>query len=161
MGFARPPAQLTNRSFSWCRCRANVAHVRQSGPDSGLGLQAKPLKTFEGVPFSLGIGSPCAGYPPPRCGGVCLPLSLGVFGSLFLWVCGSVSPHTLSLSVAHPARFSQLHVCGPVQSTAFVCRFMFDPLSAWRISWDLYRPSPEPSTLNHPSPEPRILNPDP
>jgi len=33
----------------WClasRCRANVAHTRQSGPDYGLGIQVKVLITF-------------------------------------------------------------------------------------------------------------------
>jgi len=28
------------------RCRENVAHVRQSRPDSGLGFQVKVLNTF-------------------------------------------------------------------------------------------------------------------
>ena len=28
------------------RCRANVAHIRQSMPDSGLGVQVKVLKVF-------------------------------------------------------------------------------------------------------------------
>ena len=32
------------------RCRANPAHTRQSGPDSGLGLQVKVLETFPVVP---------------------------------------------------------------------------------------------------------------
>ena len=40
------------------RCRANVAHVRQSRPDSGLGFQVKVLNTLQGVPFSLGSGQP-------------------------------------------------------------------------------------------------------
>ena len=38
--------------------RANMAHIRQSRPDSGLGFQANALKTVEGVPFSLGSGHP-------------------------------------------------------------------------------------------------------
>ena len=29
------------------RCRANMAHIRQSGPDYGLGFQVKFRKTFE------------------------------------------------------------------------------------------------------------------
>ena len=33
------------------RFQANMAHVR---PDSGLGSQVKVLKTFQGVPSSLG-----------------------------------------------------------------------------------------------------------
>ena len=33
-----------------------MAQIRQSGPDYGLGLQIKVLKTFEGVPSSLGSG---------------------------------------------------------------------------------------------------------
>ena len=39
------------------RCRANMdmAHIRQSRPDSGLGFQVKFLKTFN-VPSSLGSG---------------------------------------------------------------------------------------------------------
>ena len=39
------------------RCLANIAHVRQSGPDSGLGFQVKGLKTFSGVSASLGSGT--------------------------------------------------------------------------------------------------------
>ena len=37
------------------RCRANMAHVRQAGPDSGLGFQVKVLKN-QIVPSSLGSG---------------------------------------------------------------------------------------------------------
>ena len=32
----------------------NMAHIRQSRPDSGLGFQAKVLETFSAVPSSLG-----------------------------------------------------------------------------------------------------------
>ena len=39
-----------------CRCRATMAHVRQSRPDSGTGFQAKVLKTFQVAPSSLGSG---------------------------------------------------------------------------------------------------------
>jgi hypothetical protein len=35
-------------------CRANM--IRQSRPDSGLDLEVKVLKIFEGVPSSLGRG---------------------------------------------------------------------------------------------------------
>jgi len=38
------------------RCRASMAHIRQSRPDSGLGFQANVLKPFKGVPSSLGSG---------------------------------------------------------------------------------------------------------
>ena len=31
-----------------------MAHIRQSRPDSGLGFQVKPIKTFQNVPSSLG-----------------------------------------------------------------------------------------------------------
>ena len=34
-------------------CRANVAHIRQSWPDSGLGVQVKVLEAFSVVPSSL------------------------------------------------------------------------------------------------------------
>jgi hypothetical protein len=33
---------------------ANLAHIRQSRPDSGLGFQVKVLQTFQVVPSSLG-----------------------------------------------------------------------------------------------------------
>jgi len=39
--------------------RANMAHERQSRPDCGLGFEATVLKTFQGVPSSLGIGPAC------------------------------------------------------------------------------------------------------
>jgi len=35
-------------------CRANMAHIRQSRPDSGPGFQVTVLKTFRVVPSSLG-----------------------------------------------------------------------------------------------------------
>jgi hypothetical protein len=38
------------------RCRANMAHIRQSRPDYGLGFQAKVRKTFKAVLSSLGSG---------------------------------------------------------------------------------------------------------
>ena len=50
MSQARPPSTS---------CRANMAHTRQSRPDSGLRFQAKALKTFEGDPFLLGGGTLC------------------------------------------------------------------------------------------------------
>ena len=40
------------------RCRANMAHIRQSRPDSGLGFQVKILTPFHVVPSSLGSGFP-------------------------------------------------------------------------------------------------------
>ena len=38
------------------RCRANMAHIRQSMPDSGLGFQVKVRITFQVIPSSLGSG---------------------------------------------------------------------------------------------------------
>ena len=38
------------------RCQANVAHIRQPRPDSGLGVQVKVLQTLQVVPSSLGSG---------------------------------------------------------------------------------------------------------
>ena len=38
------------------RRRANMAHIRQSRPDSGLGVQVKVLETFQIVPSSLRSG---------------------------------------------------------------------------------------------------------
>jgi len=38
------------------RCRANMAHVRQSRPDSGIGFQVKVPEMFQVVPCSLGSG---------------------------------------------------------------------------------------------------------
>jgi len=40
--------------YSGARCRANVAHVRQSRPDPGLDFQVNVLETCCGVPSSLG-----------------------------------------------------------------------------------------------------------
>ena len=47
--------------FAGCRSlppmsRANMAHTRQSRPDSGLGFQVKDLKPFSIVPSSLERG---------------------------------------------------------------------------------------------------------
>ena len=46
------------------RSRANMAHVRQSRPDSGLDFQAKVIKTFKGVPSSL-ESDRCDSRPEP------------------------------------------------------------------------------------------------
>jgi len=43
-----------NDRCSCVRCRANMAHMRQSRPDSGLGFQVKVLETFELASSSLG-----------------------------------------------------------------------------------------------------------
>ena len=37
-------------------CRVNMAYIRQSRPDSGLGFQVEFLETLHGVPSSLGSG---------------------------------------------------------------------------------------------------------
>ena len=37
------------------RCQANMAQVRQSRPDSGLGMQVNGLRQIDAVPFSLQI----------------------------------------------------------------------------------------------------------
>ena len=55
-----------------CVWRANMAHTRQSRPDSGLGLQLKVLKTFEFVLSSRESG---VGRHPPGVGGNLLNLS--------------------------------------------------------------------------------------
>ena len=39
------------------RYRANIAHVRQSRPDPGLGLLVKFIKIFQVVAYSVGGGS--------------------------------------------------------------------------------------------------------
>jgi hypothetical protein len=39
------------------RFRANIAHTRQSRPDSGLGFQVKFFEMFQGVSSSLGSGA--------------------------------------------------------------------------------------------------------
>jgi len=39
-----------------CRCRENMAHMRPSRPDSGLGFPGKVLETFQVVPVPLGSG---------------------------------------------------------------------------------------------------------
>ena len=44
------------------RCRANMPHVRQSRPDSGLGVQAKVLEPFSVVPSLLGSGTRASGF---------------------------------------------------------------------------------------------------
>jgi len=48
----------SRRGTASLRRRANMAHIRQSRPDSVLDIQVKVLKTFEVVPSSLGSGEP-------------------------------------------------------------------------------------------------------
>jgi hypothetical protein len=43
-------------------CRANMAHVRQSRPDSGLDVQALVLESIQVVPFSLESGQQVPGF---------------------------------------------------------------------------------------------------
>ena len=45
-----------NASTRTIRCPANMEHVRQSRPDSGLDLEVEDLKTIPFVPFSLNRG---------------------------------------------------------------------------------------------------------
>ena len=42
--------------FAHLRESRYLAHIRQSKPDSGVGVQVKVLKTCQGVPSSLGSG---------------------------------------------------------------------------------------------------------
>jgi len=51
----RTAAELHKVTPPGC-CGANMAHIRQSRPDPGLGVQVKLLTTLEVVLFSLGRG---------------------------------------------------------------------------------------------------------
>ena len=53
---ARPFHRCDPSSLVPDRCRANMAHVRQSRPESSLGFQVTVLKPCEVVPSSLGSG---------------------------------------------------------------------------------------------------------
>ena len=44
----------TVQGYERSRCRENMAHIRQSRPDYGLGFQGKVLKPSQDVPSSLG-----------------------------------------------------------------------------------------------------------
>ena len=52
------PSQHEMPENSERRCRASMAHIRQSTPDFGLGRQVKVAETFQLVPSSLGSGRP-------------------------------------------------------------------------------------------------------
>ena len=56
--FSTPPcfcAATRTVIVKFChRCQANMAHIRQSRPDSGNGFQVQVHQPFEVVPFSLG-----------------------------------------------------------------------------------------------------------
>ena len=51
-GVSAPGARVSIRG----RCRANMAYIRQSRPDSGLGFQVKVVEAFQLVLSSLGSG---------------------------------------------------------------------------------------------------------
>jgi hypothetical protein len=53
------------------RCRANSAHIRQSGPESGPGFQVKQLKTLKLFPFRS-----LRAINTPFCDGSCFALRL-------------------------------------------------------------------------------------
>jgi len=57
-GFARDAWTSKELLVLSTRGRANMAHIRQPRPGSGLGFQTKALKNFEGVPSSLGSRAP-------------------------------------------------------------------------------------------------------
>ena len=42
--------------FAPIRCRANLAHTRQSGPEYGPSFQVQDFKTLQVVPPSIGSG---------------------------------------------------------------------------------------------------------
>ena len=69
----------SSRRFDAPRCRANMAHIRQSRPYSGLGCQVNILKTFQGDPSSRGRGW-AVQHHPFRCG----PISRSSFGGSIL-----------------------------------------------------------------------------
>ena len=55
----------------------NMAYVRQSRPDSGLGIQLKVIETSQGAPSLLGTGHQrLAGLDQPRERGACPPYNL-------------------------------------------------------------------------------------
>ena len=47
-----------------CRCRANMARVRQPRPDSGLSFQLKVLSPFEWLPFAGLVARASPGSSP-------------------------------------------------------------------------------------------------
>ena len=93
--------QILDAATTSHRCRANMAHLRQSRPESGLGFQVNVLKTFQAVPSSLGSSFPRTvavvsgiSLPPP----LSLPLSLS----------SSLSP---SLSCVYEREREGVRVC--------------------------------------------------
>jgi len=52
----RPLRLSVHASHEMGRYRSNMAHIRQSRPDCGLGFQVKAPKTLQVVPSSLGSG---------------------------------------------------------------------------------------------------------
>ena len=51
--------QMLDKSRYWFNrrlCNQNMAHIRRSRPDYGLGFQVKVLKIFQVVPSSIGNG---------------------------------------------------------------------------------------------------------
>ena len=74
-GLAKPPSRALrqptatlrcNRAATYARCRANVAHISQSKPDSGFGPQVKGRLTFQVDPSSLGSGCSYQKFQTPR-----------------------------------------------------------------------------------------------
>ena len=51
--FRRSPVCGTQRLPGIVCCQANMAHIRQPRPDSGLGFQVKALEPFEWFPLRL------------------------------------------------------------------------------------------------------------
>ena len=66
-GLARRPSPWAGlRSSVGFRCRANMSHIRQSRPGSGLDSQVEFLKTFHGVPSWIKRDSHSASVPNNR-----------------------------------------------------------------------------------------------
>ena len=54
---------MRSRNVAAPRYRANMEHIRQSRPNSGLGFQVKVLETFKVALYSLGSGTAPSGLP--------------------------------------------------------------------------------------------------
>ena len=92
--FNPKPSTQSPTPYALNRCRANIANIRQSRPDSGLGFQVKVRATFQCAPFSLESGT---WY---------VSLALSLSHSLSL-------PHTHTLSLTHTHTHSLSLSAGP------------------------------------------------
>ena len=115
------------------RSRANMAHIKQSKPDSELALQVKILKTFQGVPSSLGS------EPAPMRSASCFsdtPKTMSMRGNNQKYRKLAIAVQHVTVSRVPRFRAAQLYAkqSGPAPKRELSC-FLVTPTNSVFFGW--------------------------